>query len=492
MICRIALMMFVAALARVGFSSEGPDFSKLAERWTAAAKELEVTGLSAVIVNGNDVAFTYVYGTRAPKDETPITPATPFYIASSTKPFTAMGIVILAEDGKLNIDDPVSKHLPQFKLRDPDLTAKITLRDLMSHRYGINSSPIVWLDAYTGQITDEKFFELLETASVNGSFAYTNLHFTILGRVIESVSGKPWQQFLEERIFIPAGMKHMTASASRLYGEFNGALPAVYNANGRELSPFPKDDSVMHAAGGMGSSADDLARWIMLNMNGGAIEDTRIISEASTREMQKVQVTIPDPPRGAERTAVGLGWMLGEYGGAKTVHHHGGYIGASARILFFPEKKWGIAVLNNDTGPASALPDVIMDDFSDLVTGTKREDDLPKLIADGKKWREERKQREMIVPSDNHVKNLSKPIERYAGIYESDIHGTLEIQAEGDRLKAEIGNLKLGLQNDGTDQFKANVFGSIELLRFRFGDDGQANLAILGPKIGTIRRFKRR
>jgi CubicO group peptidase (beta-lactamase class C family) len=492
MIRRFFVLTAFTLLAAAGLASEASDYAKFIDRWREVAQQLEVTAFTVAIVEGDRVVFTHAYGTRSPEDATPVTSATPFYIASSTKPFTAMGIMILADEGKLSIDDPVAKHLAKFKLRDADLTKKITVRDLMTHRYGINSSPIVWADAYTGQITDEMFFRLLETAAIGGKYAYSNVHFTILGRVIEAKSGMPWQDFLDERIFKPAGMKHTTARASRLYGEFQGALPSEYTSAGRIASPNPKADNVMHAAGGMGASADDLARWLLLNMNGGAIAGAQILSETSMKEMLARQLDIPKSERPNGPTGMGLGWMLGEYNGEKTVHHHGGYIGASARILFFLEKKRGIAVLNNDSGPASMLPEIVMLDFCDAVTGKQRPDELPDLYERAKAWRERRKAEPEFNPSDNHAMNLSKPMDAYAGIYESPVHGTLTIAIEGKQLRAECGNLKLKLKNADLDQFQAYVLGDIETLRFQFDDAGKVKTVILGPKVGTVRRYQRK
>src|SRR5262249_40504064 len=157
-------------------------------------------------------------------------------------------------------------------------------------------------------------------------------HFTLLGRVIESVTGKPWRDFLDARLFQPAGMTRTTGYASRMYGDANVALPCRETAEGWTVSPLIKTDRTMHAAGGLGTTARDLGQWLRLNMNLGTVNGKRILSEAGARQMQTPQSQ--GEPEGKIRRleGFGLGWQLGTYRGRPYATHGGGYVGAAAHI----------------------------------------------------------------------------------------------------------------------------------------------------------------
>lgn len=464
---------------------------KLSARWEQARKDLDLPALGVAVVHDDSTVFAAGYGTIAPGGVEKVTPASPFYIASSTKPFTAMGIAILAAEGKVDLDAPVKTYLPAFRLRDPALTEKISLRDLLCHRYGIDSNPISFREAYSGQIDDVKFFELLERANIPGKFTYSNLHFTISGRVIQAVTGRPWQDFLQERIFVPAGMKHTTARASRLFGELHGVVPSAYAPSGRIARSERKTDRTMHAAGGIGSSAEDLARWIRLNMNGGAIEGTQIVSRKLAKEMLTPQEKAEEPDGRFTRESIGLAWMLGKYRDEPAVFHHGGYSGARSHISFLSDRKWGVVALTNDSTIACTLVDLIAGDVYDLVLGKQDEDPLPALIEKSRQSRLRLMARPEFIPDTVHASNLGHPIANYAGRYEDRIWGVLSIQADKEALKAEFGDFPLGLKCAGIDQFGTEFRGKLETLRFTVSPEGKVTEATLAPAVGTIRRFVR-
>ncbi len=156
------------------------EMAGLRERWLEAMKDLDVPGMAVVIVRGDEVIYTETFGERDPEKHVPVTPDTIFYIASCTKSFMAMAVMTLVEEGKLDLDAPVKKYLPKFEVADATLTETLTVRDLLSHAKGLDSQPIVTLDAFTGEITEERFYRWLKEAKATGSFDYTNLHYTLL------------------------------------------------------------------------------------------------------------------------------------------------------------------------------------------------------------------------------------------------------------------------------------------------------------------------
>src|SRR5690606_35028942 len=127
---------------------------------------------------------------------------------------------------------------------------------------GLDSSPISMGEAYFGNMTDDRYYRLLELVESKGKFSYSNLHYTLAGRIIEAVGGQSWKDFLAERVFAPLQMHDATCYSSRLYANPLAAWPIVEEQGNWKLAPIVKSDKVMHAAGGMGASATDLGNWL--------------------------------------------------------------------------------------------------------------------------------------------------------------------------------------------------------------------------------------
>ena len=163
------------------------------------------------VVRGDEVVLLLGLGTRDADKKLPVTVDSPFYIASSTKSFTAMAVAILADEGKIDLDAPVKRYLPRFTLANEAVAEKMTVRDLLAHRLGIDSGPISTNEAYTGLITEDRYYRLLKRVTPKSEFRYSNLNFTLAGRVIEAASGQSWKQFIAQRILRPPECGTVTA-----------------------------------------------------------------------------------------------------------------------------------------------------------------------------------------------------------------------------------------------------------------------------------------
>jgi CubicO group peptidase (beta-lactamase class C family) len=469
-----------------------PELSGLAERWSAALKSLDAPGFAVAVVMDGAVLALDAFGVRNVAGE-PATPDTGYYIASATKPFTAMAACLLAGEGKLDLDAPVKKVLPQLELPDEELTQTLSVRDLLCHRPGIDCNPIVQRDAYTGQITDELYFELLRKAEIAHEVRYSNVHFTLAGRVIEAVSGKKWQDFLAERLFAPAGMTRTTAYASEMYGKSEHAEPMLLVDGKWVRSALVKTDRTMHAAGGLGTTARDAARWLILNANGGELEGHRFLSEAMAREYYAKQSAFPKPS-GRIRIEEGfaLGWNIGKYRDSSRPYffHGGGYVGAASYFCFLPNERIGVAVLVNTGAGGSDLATIVSIDVLDRLLGIEGQPDLLPSYADAARKR--RADPSNVLPKGpNPAKSpggLSQPPEKYAGTYIHPLEGELEVLFEHGELSAHIGDLPYVLVSTGPDEFTACVVpgmtqtGSFEL------DSGGAVVAVT---LDGLKRFVR-
>ncbi len=445
--------------AEVPSIRDRPEYADLVERWEGLVDQLGVPGFTVAIVKDGELYTLDAFGTRNVAGD-PATPDTMYYIASTTKTYTGLAICQLAERGKLDLDAPVRTYLPQFDLSDKDLASRITIRDLLCHRYGLSSGPIVTRDAYTGQITDEDFFRLLPSAEIAGEVSYSNLHFTILGRVIKAVSGKSWKDYLRAEVCMPAGMDRTTAYASKMYSDANHAEPMIEFDGVWQRAPQVKTDRVMHAAGGMGTTARDAADWIRIFLNGGvASNGTRIVSEATVNEMLTMQETFAET-NGSIRAmdGFGLAWQGGTYRSLTPYFQHGGgYIGTAALICFLPEKDFGVVVLSNAAGSGHAVTTIVSIDVLDRIMEVEEARDLlPPYAQQAGRMRAQLKgfDASRLNPASGDA--LSLPAPKYVGTYSHPDWGTVEFKLEKGKLIGHHGDLVMHLAaGDNADSFES-------------------------------------
>lgn len=504
---------WIASLAAVGLSASASfageitskesgskpipqELAGLRDRWTSVHDEFCVPGMAIVVVKDDKVIYLDTFGYRDREKKLPVTPDTQFYIASCTKPFTAAGIMKLVEQGKVGLDDPVKKYLPRFELPDAELTKKVTIRDLLSHAYGINCGPIVFLDAYTGEITEDRYYQLLkEHGEVKGSTQYTNIHFTLLGRVIESVTGKSWRDYLAKVIFKPSGMTRTTGYASQMYTGTNFAVPYAMGADGLEPAPHFKNDETMHAAGGLGTTINDLASWLRMWMNNGELDGRQIIQSTSAAEMLRLQSESPEG-RIRVRKGFGLAWFVGTFqpDGPAYISHGGGYMGAGAHVSFLPERKIGVAILTNSSAPAAIFADNIMSiDVYNKLLDAKVPDLLPGLQNElVKRLPGLRALAAKLTAEENSVDaaQLDHPADAYFGTYINRLFGTLKVSKGKHGLQFMLGTMALSPTKFDKDAFTVLVGEQPRNGQFLV-KAGKPNAVTLELEAGEI-RFERK
>ncbi|HST45890.1 MAG TPA: serine hydrolase, partial [Luteimonas sp.] len=287
---------------------------------------------------------------------------------SITKGFTATAMSMLAEDGKLAIDDRVIEHLPWFRMSDPYVTREMRIRDLLAHRsgLGLGTGDLLFWPA-TSYSTREVVERLAQVPLAHGfreRYAYDNVLYAVAQLVIEAVSGQPYATFLQERIFTPVGM-----SATRINSDALRPGDTVASGHARAgftaaPAPVPRMAwSNNSAAGGIYSSANDMAKWMLVQLDAGRLPGGagRLFGAARQREMWSVVTPIPiAEPAVPELAALrpgfagyGEGWTLSDYRGRKLVWHTGGWPGMVSRITLVPELALGIIVLTSQETSAA-------------------------------------------------------------------------------------------------------------------------------------------
>ena len=474
--------------------SDSSAFSDLATYWREQMSTFGVTSYSIAIIKDGKVAVLDAVGESEPNSGKKANIDTRYYIASITKTMTATAIAQLAERGKLDLDAPVQKYLPRFTLADADFAKKVTVRDLLCHRPGITGGEVVTLDAYTGGITDDRFYKIVGASTPKKQIQYTNVHFTILGRVIQAVTGKPWQTYLRENVFLPAGMNRSTALVSDCHDDPNFAPPHVIQAGKIVPAPTIKTDRTMHAAGGVMTTASDMAKYMTMVMSKGSINGTKILSAETVGQMLSLQSQ--PKPQGSIRKIQGFGyaWNLGSYRNTPGfVMHGGGYTGYSAFVCMVPEKGCGVAILTNSGAPADGFNTVVSVDVMDRLLGYPLDERLRKSYLDETiRLVAEQSKHKPIAPNPAVSGQLSLDARKYAGTFHNDLYGDIMIRLSGGNLAFDWDDLPQLLKSKGLDAFSAHTDAddSGTSCRFVVENGGVKGIEVKMPN--EVLRFNRR
>src|SRR5262245_17445321 len=272
-------------------------------------KEFGIPGMSLVIVKDDKVIYLKGLGVKDYEKNIPVTPDTRFAIGSASKAFTAMLAVMSADEGKLSLEDSPKKFLPYFTLRDAEAAAKITLRDLLSHRSGLNRTDLAMV---TGALNREELIKVAgmakPTAKLGEKFQYQNIMFTAAGEAVAKAQNSTWDDLIAKKIFKPLGMKNSDTSSEAMQKARDFSFGYDYNPSTKVTRRLPQRSIVAAApAGAIDSSARDMAQWVRLMLGNGVFDGRRLVSEKGFDELLKKQINI------AGNVNYGLGWFLREW-----------------------------------------------------------------------------------------------------------------------------------------------------------------------------------
>jgi CubicO group peptidase (beta-lactamase class C family) len=317
-------------------------------------KEFGIPGVSLVIVKDDKVIYLKGLGVKDFEKNVPVTPDTRFAIGSATKAFTAMLAVMSADEGKLSLDDSPKKFLPYFTLRDEDAATKVTLRDLLSHRSGLNRTDLAMV---TGVLNREELIKVAgmakPTAKLGEKFQYQNVMYTAAGEAVAQAQKSTWDDLIAKKIFKPLGMNNSDTSPEAMQKARDFAFGYDYNAATKVTRRLPQRTIAAAApAGAINSSARDMAQWVRLMLNNGVFNGRRLVSEKGFDELTRKQINIAGP------VDYGLGWFLRQWNGHKVIEHGGNIDGFNSQVALMPDQKLGFVLLTNVT--ASSLGTVAM------------------------------------------------------------------------------------------------------------------------------------
>lgn len=331
----------------------------------AVRKQFDVPGIAVAIVKDGRIVMEFGSGVRKLGEPAKVDAHTQFAIASNTKAFTAASLAILADEKKLDMNDRVIDRLPWFQMSDPYVTREMRVRDLLAHRSGLSLGAgdlLYWpATTYTTQEVVQRLRYVPLTNSFRAEYAYDNILFAVAGLVIEQVSGKPWADFVRERIFAPLGMTESQTHAPTSIGANDDIATGHAKFDFKDLKPVaPMSWNNNQAAGGIYSSVHDLSKWMTMQLDGGRYTDSagkqqQLFSEKRQAEMWSlitpIHINEPSVPelKAAKPnfSGYGEGWFVSDYRGHKLVWHTGGWPGMVSRVTLVPDLKLGVVVLTS-------------------------------------------------------------------------------------------------------------------------------------------------
>jgi CubicO group peptidase (beta-lactamase class C family) len=439
------LVLSAAALPTPAASQKAPAPPADLDSYVARVmKEFQVPGLSVAIVKDGKVVVAKGYGVRELGKPAKVDGHTRFGIASNTKIFTATALALLVEEGKLEWDAPVIRYLPAFAMYDPYVTREITVRDLLVHRsgLGLGAGDLMWWPSsdYSRDEIVQRLRYIKPATSFRSAYAYDNVLYSVAGEVIQAVSGQSWEDFVSSRILSKIGMTGSNAHASLATKGDNDAIPhAEVEGTVRPITPFANDN--VDPAGGINSSAADMARWLIVQLDSGRVADGSLLfSPRSTRQLWAMVTPIPigdpAPELGALRPqfngyALGLG--VRDYRGRKILTHTGGLPGYVSQVTMIPSLRLGVVVLTNqESGSAfQSITYHVLDHYlgvqpTDYVSIYSKLDKRQAARFDS------------VTAAASTVRDSasgpSLPIERYAGKYTDPWYGEIDIERGDDGL----------------------------------------------------------
>src|SRR5918994_90258 len=330
-------------------TSQSDAFEEVDAHIERQMERLNIPGAALAIVEDDEIVHLRSFGEDRPGGEAP-TPQTPFIIGSLTKSFTALAVMQLVEDGKVELDAPVQRYLPWFRVADPQASAQITVRHLLNQTSGLPQlsglRPLADFD--DSPDASERQARALSTLvlprPVGSAWEYCNMNYNLLGLVVEVASGESYEAYIQNHIFAPLGMTHSYTSQAK--AKHNGM--AVGNRYWFAI-PFAEPNLPMPRGslpgGELISSSEDIARYLIAHLNEGRYDSAQILSPAGIDELHRPAVEAK--AMGLSFGHYGMGWIIEETGQTKIVWHSGTCPDFFAYMAILPEQKKGMVLLVN-------------------------------------------------------------------------------------------------------------------------------------------------
>lgn len=441
---------FFIFLLTVGLANAQVEEKKLDELVQNTLKTFDVPGMSVGIVKDGKIIYSKGFGVRSLTTKQPMDDSTLVGIASNSKGFTCVALAILADEGKLNWDDSVSKYIPEFQMYDPYVSKNVTIKDLITHRagLGLGQGDLMFFPE-GGNLTVNDIVRNVKYLKPENPFRtkldYNNIMFIVAGEVIHRISGLSWAEFIEQRIMKPVGMNSSFGSYNRAKAATN-KIDAHAPVDGKAIA-VPHDwNETANAAGGIMSNIKDMTTWAECLLNNFTTKDgKKLVSDKNAQQLWSLQIpdrVVAKNPYDTSFYGYGLGWFLSDVKGHKQVQHTGGLIGTVTQFTLIPDLKLGIVVLTNQQSGAAF--NTITNTVKDSYLGVADRNWLKTYGERMSKAEAEydKQKKESFARSDafKKEKNLQPKAEQFIGTYNDVWFGDVEIARQGSTYRISCKN----------------------------------------------------
>ncbi len=454
------LIVALTLISTLAFSQTDKRLKGIEKQFNSVLESTKAAGFAVAIVEGDKIIYAKGFGYSDYENKVAADANTLFAIGSSTKAFTSALLGLLRDDDKLSFNDNPREHAPELEFFNDDLNNNIIIKDLMRHSTGIPRHDGAWYyfpthnkDSLMARLKYQEPF-----TGIREQWYYNNFGFLIQGVITEKVTGKSWEENIENKFFKPLGMDRSITRIGGMKTGSNTAFGYTLDADRNIEKTDYYDIAGMSPAGSINSSVNDMSKWLITWINKGKYKDEQIIPESYVREAISSQMVVaagfpteelPD----AQFANYGYGWMLHSYKGHYVVEHGGNIDGFSANVAFFPSDKIGIVVLANQNG--SAVPRLIRNIAADYILKEDKTEWAKKHIEDVEKSL--KMQEEVKKDSElSNVKNTKPSHTRldYAGAYENKGYGKFDIFVKNDSLFSELNGEQIYLNHFHYDTFE--------------------------------------
>jgi CubicO group peptidase (beta-lactamase class C family) len=344
-----------------------PDFAAIDKFIETEMGAQRIPGLALGIVKGDQIVYLKGHGIADPTGRA-VTPQTPFIIGSLSKSFTALAVMQLVEEGKIELDAPVQEYLPWFRVADEKASAQITVRYLLYQTSGLSTKTGRSFQG-NGDTSDSALEQAVRklsaaelTEPVGAVHQYSTINYSVLGLIVQTVSGQSYESYVQEHIFDPLQMHH--SFTSQVKAQPKDLATGYHYAFGFPMAVDLPYNRGLLPAGYLISSVEDMTHYLIAQLNDGNYATAALVSPDAIAAMHH-----PAVPASAPQTSYGMGWFIGPINGIPALHHQGETFNFHANMILLPESQWGIVVLING------------ENSMDLLFGAARIADISEGVA---------------------------------------------------------------------------------------------------------------
>lgn len=418
-----------------------------------AVKDWKIPGMTVTVVKNGKVLLRKGYGVRERGKPGNVDTQTLFAMASTTKAMTAACLGMLVDEGKLHWDDPVMNYLPDFQFYDPAVTREVRVRDLLIHNTGVGNADVLWAAMEIPSDEILRRVRLIKPSySLRSSFIYQNIMYLAAGKVIEKVSGIPWETFIRTRLFEPLGMSR-TRALFKEVADANRAKPHMEIDDTIRVVNSLREEGLVDAVGPAGSvwtCPDDVTAWMQCMLDSGRYAGKTLLKPTTWAELFKPQTLVTDsqfyPTQLLTKPVwktYGLGWFQHDYRGHRVNFHTGSLTGMIAIHGQLPDQKLAVYIQGN-LDHAELRHALMYRAFDEFALGVEHDwnSEFRQLYAG---FKQQAKQAERKADSSRVLNTKpSLPLTAYIGSYTDPLYGTIVVSLKNGRLYASMNTVLTG------------------------------------------------